>query len=85
MIKYRTQLDRIEKVEVVKESEYSVWFPDGKRAKKGTSYECYFDTWADAHTYLMDEAAKKVSKHVSWLEQVEKSYAEIKGLMEIES
>jgi hypothetical protein len=67
--KFKTSFQKIEAVEVEKETEKSVWiygyrFGGGKvplkRADKQTTWERYHDTWAEAHAFLISEAEAKV-------------------------
>lgn len=61
MIKYKSGHygERIEKVEVIRETENSVWLGKHRTAKMSV-YGCYFDTWDDAKQHLVDKAKRAV-------------------------
>jgi hypothetical protein len=50
----------IEEVEVERETESSVWIK-GRRNAKVTDYAMYFDTWEDAHDYLLKKCDEKIA------------------------
>jgi len=66
MIKYRTDEYsgtpefRIAKVEIEKETDTSVWIR-GMRNNKHSSFHNYFDTWQEAHEYILDLANNQVT------------------------
>lgn len=64
MIKYLTEHysnPRIIEVEVEKETESSVWVR-GSRSAKLTDNRGYFDSWEDAHAFLLKNAEAKVEQ-----------------------
>lgn len=85
MIKYKTLFDdKIEKVDVVRETDSSVWRLDrrGKerRHSKKSSYEIYFDTWHEAHDYLVEKAKGSVGAAKSRLTWAEEKLAKIEAM-----
>lgn len=62
MKKYKAQgyiFARIDEVNVERETASSVWI-GGRRYLKISGYESFFDTWEEAHIYLVGEAQNKV-------------------------
>jgi len=86
MIKYKTTnifntlYARIEKIEVERETEKSVWIKGNKCCK--TSYCCYFDTWQEAHEYILDLANNQVNRAILQLERTKSLLVNIYGLKE---
>ena len=84
MIKYKTKSweDQIEKVEILRESELSVWtkknrnFNSGHQRKRGPNNN-YWDTWQDAHSYLMQKTQLKIDGLRNQLDYEEKRLAKI--------
>ena len=78
MIKYRTNYKdfrgpTIERVEVERESESSVWIK-GRRSNKRSDYANYFDTWEEAFNYLQETNIKRTEHLQKRIEQEEKFY-----------
>lgn len=67
MIKYKTWLDKIKKVEVEKETEQSVFFKDsrstnGLRSERKHSRGIgYFNTWEEAKTRMEESECYKIA------------------------
>jgi hypothetical protein len=64
MLKYRTthwEALRIDEVEVERESSVSVWI-DGQCVRKQSNWALYFDTWEEAHAFLVAKAQRKVNR-----------------------
>ena len=68
-IKYRTNYakDNIKEVEITRETNKSVFFlsyngkgKDERSERKESKYCMYFDTWVDAHLFLLNSAHKRV-------------------------
>lgn len=70
IIKYmvKTWLNSIERVEILRETEKSVFFPrttfenkdiGERRESKSSGYGKYYDTWNEAHGHLLDNAKVK--------------------------
>lgn len=91
MKKFKTNVgeDRIDEVEVVRESEQSVWVRGyrgvERRESKMSQCGCYFDTWEEAHAYLVDKQDFKVVLARSSLAYAEKQLAEVQALKKPES
>ena len=65
MFKYRTSWDVIERREVVREAEKVVFLMWGKREvreAKRSDYQNWFDTWQEAHDFMVDLAEGHVEK-----------------------
>ena len=69
MIKYRTggSGKEIEALEVVRETDHYITFvaewwhrKSEQREKKETSHSKWFDTWEEAHAFLLERARKRV-------------------------
>lgn len=85
MIKYRTYFDKIETVEVVRETAASVYVGEkmgGRREAKRSSFYNYFDTWQEAHEFLVLRAEIAVSGAQSRLEAEERRFRQIRGMKE---
>lgn len=58
--------DKVEKVEVIRETKHSVflknrWRQNGEvREAKNSSFARYFDSWKEAHTHLLARAESRV-------------------------
>ena len=84
MKKYKTGgwgQDLIEAVEVEKETDKSVWI-DGNRSAKRSGYNNYFDSWGEAHLFLLDKAGRKLDSAKFSLQRAQGEYENIKGLKE---
>ena len=87
MIKYRINLSgpfmpsaQIKVVEVVRESEKSVWLSPGNKVLKRTSYTNYFDTWEEAHKALLEHAKSHVNATRAMLGRENGMLGNIKGM-----
>lgn len=91
IIKYRTDhfADKIEKVEVLRETEACVYLSrnptlgnkkDERREAKMSDYAQYHDSWADAHTYLMKKAEIAVKYASQNLKKANGKLGNIKGM-----
>lgn len=91
MIKYRTRwhdsaMAIIETVEVLRETERQVFLPSsrpgGKERKenKESGWQNYFDTWEQAHDFLVEEATKTVDWAARQLEQHTASLENLNGM-----
>lgn len=63
MKKYRTWYDtKIEEIEVKRETEKFVTEADGQRwAKRNADFRNYFDTWQEAHQFLIDREQANIA------------------------
>lgn len=75
MIKYRTMSDKIERVEVLRETKTFVIIQESgtwqgtrrmrgrqRREKKSSGYTSYFDTWELAYQHVMAEVNGEIAK-----------------------
>lgn len=81
MIKYRTfSSSTIEAVEVVRETKVFVWLPNGRRESKISDWRAYFDTWPEAHKYLVDKQKRNVELDEQCLKSQKKLLAELEAM-----
>lgn len=87
-LKYRADTShlQIEKVYVTKESEHCVWLPPNKPGdserkvyKVGADWQ-YFDSWEDAHNYLMQSALTLLDNCRRTLQRAQDRVGRVKGL-----
>lgn len=80
MKKFRTFYnEKIEEIEILKETEKSVIYPNGDRHPKMTSdFYCHFATWQEAHQFLIDrektaivDLLAKVKRHQETLSKLQ--------------
>jgi len=65
MIKYkagRWSKELIEAVEITKETEYNVWFKQDRHQKRSSGTN-FFDTWKEAHEYLIQKAQEQLDMY----------------------
>ena len=87
---YKYKINRwdvgIDKVEIVRETDKSVWLKDrfGKaRRETKTSYYCvYCDTWKEAYAKLLDRAESSIDSKKSSLEYAKQKLKEVLALEE---
>lgn len=74
MIKYKLNLfsSEIGVVEITAETETSVRLTNGQRRAKITHSLCYFDTWREAHDYLLFIRKDDVAQAEIWLQSAVK-------------
>ena len=85
MIKYKVShywRPEVEKVEIEKETDSSVWIK-GRRGAKETQYHAFFDTFAEAKAFLIDVFEKKAQAVRSQLETANGHLGNAKGLKEV--
>lgn len=91
IVKFKTgySIDKIERVEVLRETDKCVYLPtnsgygkgvDERREAKSTEYAQYHDTWADAHTHLLKKAEGRVKAARLHLETVNGQLGTVKGM-----
>lgn len=84
--KYKTNYssNKIERVEIVRETAKQVVLLryDGKerREAKESDWGSYFDTWEEAHSYLMGKWERKIKHARAHLESIKGTYGNIKGM-----
>ncbi len=85
MIKYETGgygQNLIQRVEVERETNSTVWV-DGRRHAKVSTWKNYFDSWGDAKTNLLIEARKKHDLHQMRLQDAARNIKKIKALTKL--
>ena len=87
MIKYKANLGgsfmpeaRILRVDVVKQTDKTVWLTNGMRERKETDYHNYFDTWEEAHAAMVEKAERIVRNTRQRLEHQKGMLGNIKGM-----
>lgn len=82
MIKYQTGghgQNLIERVEVERETDSSVWI-DSRRHAKVTSHRCYFDRWQDAKDHLLEQAYREHEQKQIWFQSATRQLKRVKSL-----
>ena len=82
MEKFRTEgiaWSKIKPVEIESETTNFVII-NGRRSAKMSSYHCFFDTWQEAHDYLMLEAENALNTARRRLEEAQGKHGNIKGM-----
>lgn len=86
MYKYKTTKiqpnNLIEKVEIKKETDKSVWTKYGRTAKNGR-WDQYHDTWQQAKDYLKERAGFRLDAAHKELHGAKDHYETVKSLVEI--
>ena len=80
MIKYMIYFDKITKILVKGETQKQIILTTGRRENKISDWKCYFDTWGDAHNYLIEKAEREVSDIWLSLERAKGKLGQIKGM-----
>ena len=85
MIKYRTRFDKIEALEVERETDKQVVLPAsggfrGRRENKVSDWSNWHDTWEDAHAFLVANAEREVESIRINLERAKGKLGQIKGM-----
>ena len=82
-IKYKTRWQEIEKVEIDRETEISVWLKGEKNSvRKMTSWECYFDTFVEAKEHLRQVELKKIKSYENSIEYHKEKLSKIDKIKE---
>lgn len=71
--------NRITAIEIERETDSSVWI-GGRRSAKSTEYDNYFDTWDEAHKFLLDKAGALLDAARHRLQQAQAAHGNIKGM-----
>jgi len=82
VIKYLTKFNKVEKVEVVGETEHFVKLLNGRKEAKRTDWSNYFDSFDDAKNSLVEKAQKRVDSLRRQLETANGELGQIKGIKE---
>ena len=85
MIKYRTYFDKIENVEVLRETVSSVYVQTGskkgeRREAKRSSFYNDFDSWQEAHAFLVSGAESSVEELRMNLERAKGRLGQIRAM-----
>jgi hypothetical protein len=86
MIKYKVNWNEIEPVEVVRETKSQVVLlrkgivQTERREAKRSEYSNWFDTWEEAHAFLIERAEAEVQALRGQLEQAKGRLGNIKGM-----
>lgn len=85
MIKYRTRFDKIEPLEVERETDKQVVLAArigfrSSRENKVSDWSNWHDTWEAAHSFLIAEAERDVASLRMRLEQAKGKLGNIKGM-----
>ena len=85
MIKYRTRFDKIEALEVERETDKQVVLPAkggcrSSRENKESDWSNWHDTWDEAHAFLIRNAEQKVDACRLALERAKGELGQIKGM-----
>ena len=85
VIKYRTRFDKIEALEVERETSHQVFLPakNGMRASrenKVSDWSNWHDSWDAAHAFLVANAERDVESLCMRLEQSKGRVGQIKGM-----
>ena len=85
--KYRAWNDEIEKIEIERETKHFVvlarkgfYGKNMREAKYG--FRPYFDTWQEAHQYLLDACKRKLESAIGQVEYLEAKLQAIKDMEE---
>lgn len=70
----------IKAVEIERETEHTVTLLDGRRENKVTTWDKYFDSWSEAHAFLMAKAEEKVEAAREKLQRARDVLGNIKGM-----
>jgi len=81
MIKYCVYSSSIDRIEVDRETEYSVWIKEA-RYEKSSNYATFYDSWNEAHEALLSRAQRGLDAARRNLEQAQADYGNVKGLKE---
>lgn len=86
MIKYRTSgwtepEAKIETVRISRETEKSIWL-DGNRCAKISEWYQFWDTWKDAHSYIIERAEELARSARLILDRRKGILGNIKGMKE---
>ncbi len=87
MNKFRVAYGEIEARKVVRETKHRIWFISSWRGKdsersenKRSTDQNWFDTWEDAHAFLVEKAQQKVENLRLQLERAKGELGQIKGM-----
>ena len=82
MIKFEACMGKIQTIEVAKETDKTITTPKGNRRFKDNSWCPIFDTWQQAHEWLMCKAVERMELAQRQLKYAEENYNDIIKLKE---
>jgi hypothetical protein len=89
MIKYRTRCDEIKEVEVIRETPKQVVIKlrrNGERREdKRSNYMNWFNTWDEAHEFLVEQAREEVNQLCKRLDRAKGELGRIRGMKKEEA
>ena len=80
-IKYRTCLNTIEKIEIDRETDKSVWV-NGQRQAKAGGYYAYFDTFGEAKGFLITTVLAEIRNAENSINYQKRELDKIKAISE---
>ena len=84
MIKYRTGYDKIEAIDVIRETEKFVfingWGGKERREAKRADWVNWHDSWEAAHAFIVAKEEKEIESLRSRLERAKGKLGQIKGM-----
>lgn len=85
MIKYRTRFDKIEALEVERETAKQIFLPAknlmrARRENKVSDWSNWHDSWDAAHAFLVENAERDVESLRMRLEQAKGKLGQIRGM-----
>lgn len=81
-IKFKTSWNRIERIEIERESASCVWVNGRKRAKH-TSWESYFNSFEEAKASLVQEAEEEVESAKADLQRARSKLGNAQSLKDL--
>jgi hypothetical protein len=80
IIKYRVEFRKIYAVEVERETKSQVVLRNGRKTNKVSSWSNWFDTWEEAHEFLINESLNNVNDARTRLEIANGILGQIRGM-----
>lgn len=75
---------RISPIQITRETDTSVWVGSRRHAKR-TEYRCFFDTWEEAHAFLMQRAEIRLTHARRSLQNAQDILGNVKGMKKPEA
>jgi len=79
--------NKIEEIEATRTTAKSVWYmgdswgkTEERRAARQSSYERYFDTWEEAHAYLLGRTERALAQARRQLQNAQGEHGNVKGM-----
>lgn len=80
MIKYRTQWDVIQAIEVAGETKSLIIMQTGIKERKRSDWRNWHDSWEEAHAFLVSNAEEKIARLQNHVSDAQKELAHIKAM-----